>query len=158
MNAERGGDRPGALSAKGGADGLEPADEVQDFTPAVGAPGGGAKVGAAGKGPIGIDEAAAGAGIEHGTGAVRRLHETGAAGRAEGFYGEESFAVGEPGSVAGVPELAALGAADAIALDRAGGELGVNLAHGGNGEAGAFVALGVGGGHLGGGAGFPQTV
>ena len=148
MSGEGRGNGPRAVSAKGGADRLEAADQVEDFAPAVRAAGGRAEMGAAGEGAVGIDETAAGAGIEHGAGAVRGLRKTGAPGGAEGFYGEEGFGVGEPGSRAGVAELAALGPADAIAFDRPGGEIGVNLAHCGDGEGGAVIAGGFGGGHL----------
>ena len=144
---EGGGDGARSVAAQGGADGLEPADQVEDFAAGVRTAGGLAEVGAAGEWAVGVDEAAAGPGLEHGAGAVGWLRQTGAAGGAEGLDGDKRLRVGQPRGVTGMAELAALGAPDAIALDGPGGEIGIDAADAGDGGIGAVVAGGVGGRH-----------
>ncbi len=124
-------------------------DQVQDFAACVGAAGCSAEVGPARKGAVGVDEAAAGPGLEHGACAIGRIGQARAAGGSEGLYGEQSLGVGKPRGNASVAKLAALGPADAIALDGPGAEIGVYLAHGGDGRRCAVIARGTGCGHLG---------
>jgi len=117
---------------QGGANGLEAADEVEHLAPRVGAACGLAKVGAAGEGAISIYEAAARAGVKHGTGAVAGLWKPGPPRSTERPCRQEGLGVGQPGSLTRESELAALSSAEAIALDGPGGEISVYLAHAGN--------------------------
>lgn len=117
----------GAFVAEVGVDGFESADEVQNVPPGVWATGWGAKMGAASKGTVLIDEAASGEGIEKRAGTVFGFGEGFSSGGSEGFCGEQSFSLGELGDESGALEVAAFRAQLAVAFGLAGGEVGINL-------------------------------
>ncbi len=95
---------------------LEAVDEVEDMGAGVDAAGGLAEVGAAAEWAGFVDEAACGAGIEQGAGAVVADGEGFSAGGAEGFGCEQGFAAGEVGDFSGALELATSGAEGALPL------------------------------------------
>lgn len=121
-----GGERQGAFAAERAVEIFEAVDEVHDFAARVGAAGCGAKVGAAAEGSAFVNPAASAGAIEQRARAVGAFGQAGASGRPPRLGRHECLAFGEIRRLAGQFEMAALGAGDAPALDRAGGEVGIN--------------------------------
>ena len=131
-----GGEAHAAAAAEPLVDCFQFMDEVADFLAGVGAAGGFAEVGAAGKG-AGIVDGAAAVRAQQRAGAVRRQREFFLSGGAGGGVGHEGFAPGEKGGAARQAEPAAIGAVEAVPLDGPLGEPGVDFPDLGE-EGGAF--------------------
>lgn len=121
-----GGESHAAAAAEPLVDGFQFMDEVADFLAGVGAAGGIAEVGAAGKG-AGIVNGATAVRSEERAGAVGWQWEFFLSGGAGGGVGHEGFAPGEKGGAAGQAEPAAFGAVQAIPLNGPLGEPGVDF-------------------------------
>ncbi len=121
-----GGKAHAAAAAEPLVDGFQFMDEVADFLAGVGAAGGIAEVGTAGKG-AGIVNGATAVRTQQRAGAVRWQREFFLSGGAGGGVGHEGFAPGEKGGAAGQAEPAAFGAVQAIPVDGPLGEPGVDL-------------------------------
>ena len=123
----------GSIATEIGIDGLESANEIEDIFAIHGTTCGLAEVGTTTKGSRLIDEAMESFGLKKRAGTVGGCGQRFAACGTEALGCEKSFAAGEVGGTAGEFKLATFGAAKAVALDGALGEVGVDGANGGEG-------------------------
>jgi hypothetical protein len=86
-------------------------------------------MGAAAKGPIGVNQAFTAGSLQHGTGSIRIVRQTFPAGGAPGLSGKERFPLGQIRRQSGELELAALGSTDALAFNRTLPKLGIDSPH-----------------------------
>lgn len=120
------------IAAQLGVDHFEAANEIEHIAAGVRATGRGAKVGAAAEGAAFVDQAAAG-GIQERASAILPFGETGAAGSAQRFGGDQGFSLGELRDAAREMKLAASRAAFTGTLHGPGREIGIYRADFGEG-------------------------
>jgi hypothetical protein len=86
-------------------------------------------MGAAAKGPIGVNQAFAAGSLQHGTGSIRIIRQTFPAGGAPGLSGKERFPLREIRCQPGQLKLAAFAPTDAVAFNRTLPKLGIDSPH-----------------------------